>query len=93
MEATSNPRITCGYLNSYVGKSVIIVGKVIQLRGDEALIDADGNITVHLNRVSLPNYPSSCLPSEITHTNPPGLRAAYRRHTSHLAMASKSLAR
>lgn len=53
MEATSNPRITCGYLNTYVGRNVIIVGKVIQLRGDEALIDADGNITVHLNRVSL----------------------------------------
>ncbi|KAK4137583.1 replication factor A protein 3 [Trichocladium antarcticum] len=50
MEATSNPRITCGYLNTYVGRNVIIVGKVIQLRGDEALIDADGNITVNLNR-------------------------------------------
>lgn len=57
MEAVSNPRITCGYLNSYVGKNVIIVGKVIQLRGEEALIDADGNITVHLNRVSF--FPSS----------------------------------
>jgi replication factor A3 len=52
MEAIANPRITCAYLNSYVGKNVIIVGKVIQLRGDEALIDADGNITAHLNRVS-----------------------------------------
>ncbi|KAK4127720.1 replication factor A protein 3 [Parathielavia appendiculata] len=50
MEAIANPRITCVYLNSYVGKNVIIVGKVIQLRGDEALIDADGNITAHLNR-------------------------------------------
>ncbi|KAL2119129.1 hypothetical protein VTJ04DRAFT_6089 [Mycothermus thermophilus] len=46
----SSPRITCAYLNSYVGKNVTIVGKVIQLRGDEALIDADGNITAHLNR-------------------------------------------
>ncbi|KAK4104981.1 replication factor A protein 3 [Parathielavia hyrcaniae] len=50
MEAIANPRITCAYLNSYVGKNVIVVGKVIQLRGDEALIDADGNITAHLNR-------------------------------------------
>ncbi|KAL2019982.1 hypothetical protein VTK56DRAFT_8982 [Thermocarpiscus australiensis] len=50
MEATSTPRVTCAYLNSYVGKNVIVVGKVIQLRGDEALIDADGNITAHLNR-------------------------------------------
>ncbi|KAG7288993.1 hypothetical protein NEMBOFW57_005354 [Staphylotrichum longicolle] len=50
MEATANPRITCAYLNSYVGKNVIVVGKVLQLRGEEALIDADGNITAHLNR-------------------------------------------
>ncbi|KAH6626342.1 replication factor A protein 3 [Chaetomium sp. MPI-SDFR-AT-0129] len=50
MEAVATPRITCAYLNSYVGKNVIIVGKVIQLRGEEALIDADGNITAHLNR-------------------------------------------
>ncbi|AEO62794.1 996ebf02-ac72-46be-8974-b6870bd585cb [Thermothielavioides terrestris] len=50
MEATANPRITCGYLNSYVGKNVIIVGRVVQLRGEEAIVDADGNITAHLNR-------------------------------------------
>ncbi|KAK4242307.1 replication factor A protein 3 [Achaetomium macrosporum] len=50
MEAVANPRITCAYLNQYVGKNVIIVGKVMQLRGDEALIDADGSITAHLNR-------------------------------------------
>ncbi|KAK4151315.1 replication factor A protein 3 [Chaetomidium leptoderma] len=50
MEAIANPRITCAYLNSYVGKNVIVVGKVTQLRGEEALIDADGNITAHLNR-------------------------------------------
>lgn len=51
MEGTATPRITCAYLNSYVGKHVIVVGKVVQLRGDEAVIDADGNITAHLNRV------------------------------------------
>ncbi|KAL2262798.1 hypothetical protein VTK26DRAFT_9437 [Humicola hyalothermophila] len=50
MDTASSPRITCGYLNSYVGKNVIVVGKVIQLLGDEALIDADGNITIHLHR-------------------------------------------
>lgn len=59
MEAAASPRITCAYLNSYVGKNVIIVGKVIQLRGEEALIDADGNITAHLNRVSNPPLQSS----------------------------------
>lgn len=52
MEAVATPRVTCAYLNSYVGKNVTIVGKVIQLRGEDAIIDADGNITAHLNRVS-----------------------------------------
>jgi len=49
---TTTPRVTCSYLNSYVGRNVIIVGKVTQLRGDEAIIDADGNITARLHRVS-----------------------------------------
>jgi hypothetical protein len=44
-----------------VGKNVIVIGKVVQIRGDEALIDADGNVTAHLNRVSLP-FPSSPSP-------------------------------
>ncbi|KAK4193067.1 replication factor A protein 3 [Podospora australis] len=50
MAEQSTPRVTCGYLNSYVGKNVMIVGKVQQLRGDEAVIDADGSFTAHLNR-------------------------------------------
>ncbi len=53
MEAASTPRITSAYLDSYVGKNVTIIGKVTQLRGEEATIDADGSITAHLNRVSL----------------------------------------
>lgn len=28
----------------------MVVGKVIQLRGDEATLDADGTIAAHLNR-------------------------------------------
>lgn len=54
MEAISTPRVTCAYLNMYVGRNVMVVGKVQQLRGEEAIIDADGNITVHLNRVRKP---------------------------------------
>ncbi|KAL2157203.1 hypothetical protein VTH06DRAFT_6339 [Thermothelomyces fergusii] len=50
MEAVAAPRVTCAYLNSYVGRNVTIVGKVIQLRGEDAIIDSDGNITAHLNR-------------------------------------------
>lgn len=70
MEAIATPRITCAYLNSYVGKNVIVVGKVIQLRGEEALIDADGNITAHLNRVSCPVPCPSSFPVG-SHTHAP----------------------
>ncbi|KAK4179194.1 replication factor A protein 3 [Triangularia setosa] len=47
---TSTPRVTCPYLNSYVGKNVMVVGKVAQIRGEDAIIDADGNISCKLNR-------------------------------------------
>lgn len=47
----STPRISCPYLDSYVGRNVMVVGKVVQLRGDQAIVDADGNVTAHLNRV------------------------------------------
>ncbi|OAA68756.1 DNA replication factor a subunit ssb3 [Niveomyces insectorum RCEF 264] len=50
MDQTSTPRVSCSYLNSYVGRNVLIVGKVVQLRGDTAIVDADGHITVNLNR-------------------------------------------
>ncbi|KAK2759670.1 replication factor A protein 3 [Colletotrichum kahawae] len=49
-EATSTPRITAQYLDNYVGKNVMLVGKVVQLRGDSAVLDADGNVTAILNR-------------------------------------------
>lgn len=48
---SSTPRITCAYLSQYVGKLVTVVGKVVQLRGEEATIDADGTIHAFLNRV------------------------------------------
>lgn len=57
MEDTSTPRINSQYLDNYVGRNVMIVGKVVQLRGDTAIIDADGNVTAHLNRVSLRLHP------------------------------------
>jgi replication factor A3 len=48
-EAT--PRITAQYLEQFSNRMVRVVGKVIQLRGDEATIDAGGQIVLHLNRV------------------------------------------
>ena len=47
----ATPRSTCPYLDSYVGRNVMLVGKVTQLRGDSATLDADGNVTALLNPV------------------------------------------
>ncbi|KAM0269652.1 hypothetical protein ACHAQH_009672 [Verticillium albo-atrum] len=49
-EATSNPRINAQYLDAYVGRNVILVGKVTQLRGETAIIDSDGPVTAMLDR-------------------------------------------
>ncbi|KAI9716229.1 MAG: hypothetical protein M1812_005454 [Candelaria pacifica] len=48
----ATPRINAHYLDSLQGQTVRILGKVTQLRGDQATIDAAGNITVLLNRDS-----------------------------------------
>lgn len=55
MESVSYPRVTAPYLNNYVGRQVMIVAQVAQLRGDTAVLNADGHITVKLNRVSWPS--------------------------------------
>ncbi|KAK4082787.1 uncharacterized protein Triagg1_1677 [Trichoderma aggressivum f. europaeum] len=49
-EQMSSPRITASYLDNFVGRIVTIVGTVTQLRGDQATIDADGVVTILLNR-------------------------------------------
>ncbi|PSS13139.1 hypothetical protein M430DRAFT_105547 [Amorphotheca resinae ATCC 22711] len=51
-EQISTPRITSQYLDAFTGKTVIITGKVTQTRGDTALIDSEGVVTVLLNRDS-----------------------------------------
>lgn len=48
------PRINAQYLEQFSQRTVRFVGKVVQLRGDEATIDAGGQIVLHLNRVSHP---------------------------------------
>ncbi|KAG0648763.1 Single-stranded DNA-binding P12 subunit [Hyphodiscus hymeniophilus] len=48
----STPRITSSYLDAFTSKTVRIVGRVTQLRGDTATVDADGVVTAHLNRDS-----------------------------------------
>ncbi|RYP07064.1 hypothetical protein DL764_002755 [Monosporascus ibericus] len=50
MEPVSTPRISGQLIGSYIGRNVMIIGKVLQLRGDSAIIDAEGQITIMLNR-------------------------------------------
>lgn len=51
-EAIATPRINSSYLDSFTNQTVRMIGKVVQLRGEQAIIDAGGNITAHLTRVS-----------------------------------------
>ncbi|KAI0439949.1 replication factor A protein 3-domain-containing protein [Xylaria telfairii] len=52
MESVSTPRISANMLPSYVGQNVIVVGKVLQLRGESALLEANGEVNAILNRES-----------------------------------------
>jgi len=49
-EQLSTPRITAPYLDNFVNRHVLLIGKVTQLRGDQATLDSDGTVTVLLNR-------------------------------------------
>lgn len=53
MEAFSTPRVNQQYLDSFTNQTVRLVGKVVQLRGEEATIDSNGMVTCFLTRVSL----------------------------------------
>lgn len=54
------PRINAQYLEAFTGKTVMITGKVSQIRGESAVIDANGEVTVLLNRVRALSLPT-CL--------------------------------
>ncbi len=49
--AEITPRINALYLESFTGQTVRLVGKVQQLRGESAVVDAGGRVDVLLNRV------------------------------------------
>jgi len=51
-EAT--PRITAPYLENFQNQTVRLLGKVVQLRGEHATVDAGGQINVILTRVIVP---------------------------------------
>lgn len=38
-------------MDNFLNQTIRLIGKVKQLRGDQAVIESDGNVTVHLNRV------------------------------------------
>lgn len=65
----STPRITAAYLENFSNQTVRILGKVVQLRGEQATIDSGGQIAVLLNRVrcaSDPNpHPNLFLPPSL----------------------------
>jgi replication factor A3 len=52
-ETVSTPRVNSRYLDSFTNQTVRLVGKVMQLRGEQAIISSQGNVTAHLNRVRL----------------------------------------
>jgi replication factor A3 len=63
--AEQTPRINASYLEQFTHRTVRILGKVTQLRGEEATIDAGGQINVHLNRVCRLVFP--ILPPQYNH--------------------------
>ena len=52
MALDATPRITARYLERFTHQTVRIVGKVTSLRGELATLEADGSVTISLNRVS-----------------------------------------
>lgn len=59
-EAT--PRINAQYLEQFTHQTVRILGKVTDLSGEQATLDAQGRITLHLNRVRPPTSIVTCPP-------------------------------
>jgi replication factor A3 len=52
MDHPQTPRILAPHLSNFQHRIVRMLGKVVQLRGETAVIDAGGNVDVILNRVS-----------------------------------------
>lgn len=49
-EPISTPRITSQHLDSFTNRTIRLLGRVTQLRGEVATVDSDGTVTAHLNR-------------------------------------------
>ena len=70
MDHPQTPRVLASHLEQFRHRIVRVLGKVVQLKGESAVIDAGGHIDVQLNRVRWTLQPSSPLPR---------LPATYRR--------------
>lgn len=78
-EALSTPRISAEYLGNFTNQTVRMIGKVMQLRGDQATIDSNGNVTAVLNRVCGPlNTPIQAIFTLLRHNVYSGLLARGR---------------
>jgi replication factor A3 len=65
MDHPQTPRILAPHLQSFQHKLVRMLGKVVQLRGEKAVIDAGGNVEVILNRVRQSQYFFYFLPLQL----------------------------
>ena len=91
-EQLSTPRITAAYLDNFAGRVVMLVGKVTQLRGDQATLDSEGTVTVLLNRVSY--HQNWCHSRDINiHCNLTLMINHFRMRISQTEMPCKSLER
>ncbi len=59
MDHPQTPRILAPHLSNFQHRIVRILGKVVQLRGDTAIIDAGGQVDVILNRVRQVHHATS----------------------------------
>ncbi|KAF8430616.1 replication factor A protein 3 [Terfezia claveryi] len=50
MSNEQTPRVNSSLLERFVGQTVRLVGKVMQLRGETATVDSAGNVLVHMNK-------------------------------------------
>ena len=56
MDHPQTPRILAPHLSTFQHRIVRVLGEVVQLRGDTAVIDAGGHVDVILNRVRVIFY-------------------------------------
>ncbi|KAF3079315.1 hypothetical protein TWF569_006536 [Orbilia oligospora] len=49
MSDHQTPRVNASYVSNFTGQNVRIAGKVLQIHGNSATIDAQGTVAIHLD--------------------------------------------